>query len=74
MSDGFVSKAFTVELVGRRRVIIECAERILQYACDSVRIGTADGTVAVIGEELALKSYMGGIIAVDGRIGGVYFE
>lgn len=66
--------AASVELVGRKRVIVEEATGILEYDNARVRVNTKGYTVVIDGVELTLDSYSGGVIVVDGKINGVCLE
>lgn len=51
---------------GRRSVLLIGCEELLTYRDDLVRIRTADGTLAVLGEDLTLRAFHGNRILVEG--------
>ena len=63
-----------VEIRGRSRVEIGGVKKILSYTDDAVVLALANGTITVQGERLECVFYRQREAAVEGKIGGVFFD
>ena len=58
----------SIEIIGKKRIIIEQTENIKEYENDKVRVVSAKITVVVTGKDLSIDSYCDGITIIDGFI------
>ena len=64
--------AARIEISGRSTVTVEGCRSVLEYDCESITFsGTSD--VRVIGKELELREFDGGVATVKGEILSVEF-
>lgn len=63
-----------IEIIGNNKVIIEHAERIIEYENERVRLNTGEKTVLIEGNSLTLDSYSDNVIVVRGTIKNISFE
>ena len=66
--DGTLARSSTAEALGNREVCFSGCEGLMSYTDSEVVLSLCDNTVSVCGEELILRSFSGGRIAVCGRI------
>lgn len=62
-----------ISLLGREEVTIENYKGILEYDEESVRIGTAAGTLRLSGKGLCLKQLTAECLVVTGALDGLEF-
>jgi len=63
-----------VTATGRREVIIENYKNLIEFADTVIRVRTADSTVTIEGEHLALQHLTTENVMIVGRIACILFE
>lgn len=63
----------TVELRGRRHLLVCGVRGILEYSGERIRLSLPDGEVCVDGHGLSMTAYYRGQTGIDGEIAAVSF-
>ncbi len=63
-----ISSESSIEIIGKKRVIIEQTENIKEYENEKVKVISSKIIVEVTGKALSIDSYCDGITIIDGFI------
>ena len=67
-------KVPVVEIIGDKRVLIECHENVTKYDSEEICVRTKYGTVSVCGDNLELIKMTQEQVVIAGRIDGLSIQ